>query len=248
MCPYGRLQSVMFDKDTLIVSYDAERGESRGSRKKNTDYKADGLGDCIDCQLCVQVCPTGIDIRDGLQVACIQCALCIDACDSIMDQMNYPRGLIRYTTEHLLEHKTGYNWLRPRLIGYSVVLLVMVGLFAYTLAMRVPLSIEAIRDRNQLYRENNEGLIENVYTLKVMNKSQQTETYHIALKGDDAIKLVNVHDFSLAAGEVSNLPVTLQADPGLLEKAKYEIEFQVQATSNDDVNAKIESRFLAPTH
>ncbi len=248
MCPYGRLQSVMFDKDTLIVSYDAERGESRGSRKKNTDYKADGLGDCIDCQLCVQVCPTGIDIRDGLQVACIQCALCIDACDSIMDQMNYPRGLVRYTTEHILEHKSSYHWLRPRLIGYSAVLLVLIGMFVYTLAMRIPLTIEAIRDRNQLYRENNEGLIENVYTLKVMNKSQQMQTYHVEIEGDAAITMTKVPDFSLAAGEVSNLPVTLQADPESLKQTKYDIEFEVHATNNDDMKAKTESRFLAPTH
>ncbi|MCW9017817.1 MAG: cytochrome c oxidase accessory protein CcoG, partial [Kangiellaceae bacterium] len=100
MCPYARFQSAMFDKDTLIISYDEKRGESRGKRKKKSDYKSKGLGDCIDCNQCVHVCPTGIDIRDGLQYECIACAACIDVCDNVMDQMGYEQGLIRYTTEH----------------------------------------------------------------------------------------------------------------------------------------------------
>ncbi|MEN9429975.1 MAG: cytochrome c oxidase accessory protein CcoG [Pseudomonadota bacterium] len=248
MCPYGRFQSVMFDKDTLIVSYDSERGEPRGKRKKDVDLKNAGLGSCIDCQLCVQVCPTGIDIRDGLQFQCIQCALCIDACDSIMDQMNYPRGLIRYTTEHILKEKTGYHWLRPRLIGFLTVLMIMIGLFVYSLATRVPLAIEAIRDRNQLYRENSEGLIENVYTLKIMNKSQQAATYHLSVEGDEHITLVDVPDFSLAASEISTLPVTLQADPGYLKKSNYEVKFNIKAINDEKLEAKTESRFLAPAN
>ena len=247
MCPYGRFQSVMFDKDTLIVSYDTERGESRGARKKTVDPKEAGLGDCIDCQLCVQVCPTGIDIRDGLQLECIQCAACIDACDSIMDQMGYQRGLVRYTTENILEKKSGYHWLRPRLIGYSVVVLVMMVTFVYSLAARVPLSIDAIRDRNQLYRENSDGLIENVYTLKVMNKSQQTQQYHLTLaEGQEHIQLIPIGDFSLDAGEVSSLPVTLQADPADLAQTNTKIAFKVEAVANKDVTAQVESRFLSP--
>ena len=249
MCPYGRFQSVMFDKDTLIVSYDTERGESRGARKKTVDPKEAGLGDCIDCQLCVQVCPTGIDIRDGLQLECIQCAACIDACDSIMDQMGYQRGLVRYTTENILEKKSGYHWLRPRLIGYSAVVLVMMVMFVYSLAARVPLSIDAIRDRNQLYRENSEGLIENVYTLKVMNKSQQTQQYHLTLAGDNTnIQLIPIEDFNLDAGEVSNLPVTLQADPADLAQSNTKITFKVEAVADKNVTAQVESRFLSPSN
>ncbi len=246
MCPYGRFQSVMFDKDTLIVSYDSERGEPRGKRKKESDYLAEGLGSCIDCQLCVQVCPTGIDIRDGLQFQCIQCALCIDACDSIMDQMGYARGLVRYTTENILTKKTSYHWLRPRLLGFSAVLIIMMGIFAYSLATRVPLAIEAMRDRNQLFRENNEGLIENVYTLRIMNKSQKTATYHLSIEGDEHITLVNVPDFALVAGEISTLPVTLQADPGYLKKSNYTIEFKLKAVNDESLTAETESRFLAP--
>ena len=117
MCPYARFQSVMFDRDTLIVSYDPARGEPRGSRKRSADPAELGLGDCIDCDLCVQVCPTGIDIREGLQYECIGCALCIDACDSVMHKMGYEPGLIRYTSENALEGKKTH-WARPRVIGY----------------------------------------------------------------------------------------------------------------------------------
>jgi len=168
MCPYARFQSVMFDKDTLIVSYDPRRGEVRGPRKKGADYKAQGLGDCIDCTMCVQVCPTGIDIRDGLQIECIGCAACIDACDNIMDKMDYPRGLISYTTEHNLSGQKTHK-LRPRLIGYALVLLAMMSLLATAFFMRPLVGFDVSKDR-VLYRENAEGRIENVYSLKIMNK------------------------------------------------------------------------------
>ena len=140
MCPYARFQSVMFDKDTLIVSYDPGRGEPRGSRKRSADPAALGLGECIDCELCKQVCPTGIDIRDGLQYECIGCALCMDACNSVMDKMSYPRGLIRYTSEDELEGRKT-RWLRPRIIGYVLVLCVMVGVFWYNMFSRIPVEL-----------------------------------------------------------------------------------------------------------
>src|SRR5690554_1628921 len=164
MCPYARFQGVMFDRDTLIITYDAKRGEPRGSRSRKADPAMLGLGSCIDCGLCVEVCPTGIDIRNGLQIECIGCAACIDACDAIMDKMGYPRGLISYTTEHNLSgQKT--RLLRPRLIGYAAALLVMMGLFSWALVNRPLVQIDVLKDR-VLYRENEEGMIENVYTLK----------------------------------------------------------------------------------
>jgi len=246
MCPYGRFQSVMFDKDTLIISYDAKRGEQRGGRKKGVDYHSEGLGDCIDCTLCVQVCPTGIDIRNGLQFECISCAACIDACDSIMDQMGYERGLVRYTTEHLLEHGGRYKFLRGRLIGYAGLIGVMAIVFLVALAFRVPLELDAIRDRNQLYRENNEGLIENVYLVKAMNKSQKAEHYRLTMSSDAPIRMVAPVEFTLEAGELESLPVTLVADPGELTKTKYDIRFDLQARSDEDVRKSTESRFLAP--
>lgn len=185
MCPYARFQSVMFDKDTLIVSYDPNRGEQRGPRKKNIDYKAQGLGDCIDCTMCVQVCPTGIDIRDGLQFECIGCAACIDACDSIMAKMNYPKGLISYTTEHRLSGEET-RLLRPRLIGYAIALVAMTSVFGYAVSNRSLVELDVLKDR-VLYRENNDGRIENVYILKVMNKAQRDLTFVIDAKGLDGL-------------------------------------------------------------
>lgn len=246
MCPYGRFQSVMMDKDTLIISYDEKRGESRGSRKRGTDYKADGLGDCIDCELCVQVCPTGIDIRDGLQYECIQCAACIDACDSIMDQMGYDRGLIRYTTENLLENGGRYQFFRARLIGYALVMAIVASIFLAALAMRTPLEVETLRDRNQLFRENSEGLIENVYLLKVLNKSQKNDVYTVTLEGDKHIKMEKPLSLSIDAGEHISTPITLVADPGELDSNKYAIKFKVQSTLDPSTSKESESRFLAP--
>ena len=176
MCPYARFQSVMFDQDTLIVSYDPQRGETRGSRKRGSDYRANGLGECIDCELCVQVCPTGIDIRNGLQYECIGCALCIDACNSVMDKMEYPRGLIRYTSEHQLSGgKT--HWIRPRIIGYLVMLSLMIGVFAYNVIGRIPLELTVIRDRNQLYVTTDSGKIDNIYTLQLVNMDKACLLY-----------------------------------------------------------------------
>lgn len=177
ICPYARFQSVMFDADTLIVSYDPARGEPRGARKHGD--KPESLGDCIDCSLCVQVCPTGIDIRNGLQYECITCALCIDACDSVMDKMDYPRGLIRYTTENALRGKPT-RILRPRLLSYSVAVLVMMVLFAITVMTRIPLEMDVQRDRDQAYREAADGSIENLYTVKLLNKDQHPHSYQLA--------------------------------------------------------------------
>lgn len=156
MCPYARFQSAMFDKDTFIVGYDTDRGESRGPRPRKKDPKTLGLGDCIDCKLCVEVCPSGIDIRDGLQYECINCGACVDACDQTMDRMGYEKGLISYTTEHKLEgHQT--DIVRPKLIGYGIVMAVMVGVFFTLLSNVQPMGLDVLRDRNQLFRMNNEG-------------------------------------------------------------------------------------------
>ncbi|MDQ8037788.1 MAG: cytochrome c oxidase accessory protein CcoG [Pedobacter sp.] len=247
MCPYGRFQSVMIDRDSLIISYDKARGDPRGSRRKETDYKAQGLGDCIDCTLCVQVCPTGIDIRDGLQYECIQCAACIDACDSIMDQMGYARGLVRYTTENILENGGKYKLLRLRLIGYAAVISIMASVFLVALALRVPLEVETIRDRNQLYRETSAGMIENSYLLKIMNKSQKAESYSLRLEAVPEISMRAPATLDIGPGEMITVPVTLSADPGYLKQSKYDITFAVQSRQDEGVHKSSESRFLAPT-
>ncbi|MDX2351272.1 cytochrome c oxidase accessory protein CcoG [Stutzerimonas xanthomarina] len=245
MCPYARFQSVMFDKDTLIVSYDPRRGERRGPRKKDADYKAMGLGDCIDCTMCVQVCPTGIDIRDGLQIECIGCAACIDACDTIMDKMNYPRGLISYTTEHNLSgQKT--HLVRPRLIGYAVALTAMMGVFAYAVSDRALVKLDVLKDR-VLYRENEQGRIENVYTLKVMNKAQSEQTFIIEAVGLEGLQYEGRNEVRAEAGELVTVPVELSVAPEQLPSSTNEIIFHIRSADDSSIEDEAESRFIGPS-
>lgn len=245
MCPYARFQSVMFDQDTLIVSYDPRRGEKRGPRKKDADYKAQGLGDCIDCKMCVQVCPTGIDIRDGLQIECIGCAACIDACDDIMDKMNYPKGLISYTTEHNLSGRKT-RLLRPRLIGYAVALVAMIGLFAWAVATRPLVELDVLKDR-VLFRENERGYIENVYTLKIMNKAQRDMTYVITADGLDGLVYEGKREVRALAGEVYSFPVELSIAPEKLPSSANNIVFHVQSADDPSIKNDADSRFIGPS-
>jgi len=242
MCPYARFQSVMFDENTLVVSYDADRGDPRGSRKRNTDYKDKDLGDCIDCNLCVQVCPTGIDIRDGLQYECIGCALCIDACDSIMDKMKYPPGLISYTTEKKLEGKDS-RILRPKSVAYAVVLSLMICSFAYSIITRVPLVLDVIKDRGALYQLTGLGKIENSYILKIMNMSDHNMEFEISVEGIESLHITTQTQVSVKSGEVYILPTSIEADPEKMKTNHYTIEFTVQAL-NEELSATSESRFL----
>ena len=244
MCPYARFQSAMFDKDTVTVSYDYNRGESRGARGRKQDHKAMGLGDCIDCSLCVQVCPTGIDIRNGLQYECINCGACIDACDGVMDKMNYPKGLIRYTTEHELKGKK-VHLIRAKLVGYAVVLVVMTSLLIMEIVNRVPLSLDIIRDRNELARENFNGEVENVYTLKILNKSQTDNVYRLSVKGLDEVKWIGEQEVSVKAADVYTLPISLAIDPYDLKDHMTKITFVVeQISSDDDVKFEQQSRLF----
>lgn len=194
MCPYARFQSVMFDQDTWIISYDPARGEPRGSRSKKTDYKAAGLGTCTDCSICVQVCPTGIDIRKGLQYECIGCAACIDACDQVMEKMDYPKGLIRYSTERALTHRDATQTfhqplVRPRIFIYAALLVVVSTLFVVSLFLRKPFRVDVIRDRATLAREVEDGYIENVYRLQVMNNSEQALALRVSVGGLATVSL-----------------------------------------------------------
>ena len=244
MCPYARFQSAMFDKDTITVSYDYNRGESRGPRGKKQDHKAMGLGDCIDCNLCVQVCPTGIDIRNGLQYECINCGACVDACDGVMENMNYAKGLIRYTTENELKGKK-VRLVRAKLIGYAVVLVVMSGLLVMEIVNRVPVSLEIIRDRNQLSRETFNGDVENVYTLKILNKSQTNNTYRVSVRGIDNVKWIGEQEVTVKAANVYTLPISLAMDPYDLTEPMTTITFVLkQISPESDVMFEQESRFF----
>ena len=244
MCPYARFQSVMFDRDTLTIAYDPQRGESRGPRKKDANHKAQGLGDCIDCHMCVQVCPTGIDIRDGLQMECIGCAACIDACDSIMDKMSYPRGLIGYKSEHTLQGGTT-QWMRPRLLGYVTVLVVMIGALVIALQQRPMVSMDVIKDRG-LFRENALGQIENIYTLKVINKTQQPQTYRLRLVDAEGFELHGKTEFTLAASEMSDIPVSVAMLADRAPSSSQEISFELIDTDQPNVRSLARSRFVAP--
>jgi cytochrome c oxidase accessory protein FixG len=247
MCPYARFQSVMFDQDTLAVSYDSSRGENRGPRRREVDPAALGLGDCIDCQLCVQVCPTGIDIRDGLQMECIGCAACIDACDSIMTKMNYSHGLIRYASERELLGGTTH-WLRPRLLGYVGVLVLMIGALGLALHERPMVSLDVNKDRG-LFRENALGQIENIYTLKVINKTQHSQHYRLTLTdtdGSDAFELHGSSELALNAGEISDFPVSVALLAERPKSSSQPITFQIIDLDQPAIQSTATSRFVAP--
>ena len=250
MCPYARFQSVMFDPDTLVISYDPNRGEPRGPRRKEADYKAMGLGHCVDCGICVQVCPVGIDIRNGLQYECIGCAACIDGCDQVMEKMGYPKGLIRYTTENVLkgkyEDKQFLGHLaRPRTLIYSTILLAIAGVFVFTLANRVPLRVDVIRDRLALAKETEEGLVENVYRLQIINKEDAPHRYLITAAGIPNLKVVVPPGQIAAQGlETINVPVSLIADPAELHGRSIRVEFTVSAAESEKIATTTKTKFF----
>ena len=236
MCPYARFQSAMFDKDTLIVSYDTERGEPRGTRGRSTDLKAAKLGHCIDCGLCVQVCPTGIDIRKGLQYECIGCAACVDVCDGVMDKMQYPRGLIRFDTENgVAQHLTrGQHWrrvLRPRVLVYGAVLAAICIGLAASLWLRTPFKVDVVRDRATLARLVEDGRIENVYRLQLMNASESAQRFRITVGGLAGAQLRGSGEVSVGAAESRWAPVTVQLPPEAAARAgagAHPIEFRIE--------------------
>ncbi len=245
MCPYARFQGAMFDHDSLIITYDAERGEPRGSRRRGTDYKSQGLGDCIDCTMCVQVCPTGIDIREGLQYECIACAACIDACDSVMDKFGYPRGLVRYSTERALEHKK-YRFVRPRTIVYSAVLTILIVAMVSSIVLRKPVILDVIRDRNTLYRDVGRLGIENNYTIRVINKHNESHDYRLSVSGVEGMSIRSETTFSLSGESVLTLPVSVIV-PHEHAGGGQVIEFHLDATDGSGISVTEESRFRGPT-
>ena len=245
MCPYARFQSVMFDPNTRVVSYDPNRGEPRGSRKKGVDHHELGLGDCIDCGQCVQVCPTGIDIRDGLQYECIGCALCIDACDEVMDKMNYPRGLIRYTTENELEGKPS-KLLRPRTFGYGIALVLMISAMAFTIATRVPASLDVERDRGALFKFNGQGRVENTYTLRIANMTEVPQTFSIAVSGLETLQILTDTTVTVDSSDNRSLPTVVDVDPEVINSASNTIVFTLTSQTDPSLKIETESRFVGP--
>ncbi len=219
MCPYARFQSAMIDRDTLIISYDSERGEPRGPRSKKADLSTLGRGACIDCRQCVQVCPTGIDIREGLQYECIGCAACIDVCNDVMDRFDYPRGLIRYATQNGLQHRwsSARQWrrvMRPRVLIYGAILLSASALLVGSLAMRKPFKLDVVRDRATLAREVEDGVIENIYRLQLMNAADAVQHLALEVRDIDGLRISQPDGpLTLAPTEARWVTVSLRLPP-----------------------------------
>ena len=251
MCPYARFQSVMFDPDTLIVTYEEARGEPRGPRRKSDDLQAKGLGDCVDCKVCVQVCPTGIDIRNGLQYECIGCGLCIDACNEIMAKMDYQPGLIRYDTENSInKHYTSKEMLRhimrPRIMLYMGILLVITAIFAYSLSTRIPLRVDVLRDRGVMTREVGDGQTENVYILHIMNMQDEARTFTVKPEGLDNIRLDGADTFKVEPLGNLTQPINVRVPADVGNPGANQIRFIIEDTQNSSIKLDEKTTFIQP--
>ena len=239
MCPYARFQSAMFDQDTLIVTYDEERGEPRGARSRKADPAALSLGACVDCSLCVQVCPTGIDIRKGLQYECIGCGACADVCDTVMDKMGYARGLVRYTTQNALKlhwsrSQTLRHVLRPRVLIYTSILGVIVITMLVSLALRTPFKVDVVRDRGVMARVVAGGMTENVYRLQIMNATESAQRYKLGVAGMPGLR-INSEDVILVESTGSRwVAVTLRAPFQAAAPGAHPIHFDISAEGTQD--------------
>ncbi|RPI42556.1 MAG: cytochrome c oxidase accessory protein CcoG [Betaproteobacteria bacterium] len=250
MCPYARFQGVMFDRDTLTVTYDAARGEPRGARSRSVDPKSKGLGDCVDCGICVQVCPTGIDIRRGLQYECIGCAACIDGCNQVMDKMGYPRGLIRYSTENAIAgtvpaEKIARRIFRPRVLVYGSVLGLIVTAWVVGLALRTPLKVNVIRDRAALVREVEDGRLENIYRLQVMNAEERPHAYRVSVTGAAPMEVVVDATVTVPSATTLVFPVRVRAPAETLKRGSNPIVFHLTAVEDGSIAVNEKSVFFA---
>jgi cytochrome c oxidase accessory protein FixG len=245
MCPYARFQSAMFDKHTLIISYDTARGEPRGARARNSDYRAQGLGDCVDCKLCVQVCPTGIDIRKGLQYECIECAACVDACDGVMDKMNYPHGLIKFSTQAAIDG-SAVRVMRPRTLIYGALLSALVIGFGYAVTHRSLVAIDVLRDRNALYRTLDDGRIENVYTVRIINKDARSHRYHFSVSDlPSATVDTDQPVYEVPGSQVLSIAFRLRVDEQAI-RGGHDASVKIVADDDPSVAAQAKARFFAP--
>jgi cytochrome c oxidase accessory protein FixG len=254
MCPYARFQSAMFDHDTMVVSYDAARGEPRGTRARSTDLAQAKLGHCIDCGLCVNVCPVGIDIRDGLQYECIACTACIDACDGVMDKMKYPRGLIRYATQNGLVQRWNRaqmirRVLRPRVLIYGSVLLAISCAFVVSLMLRHTLKVDVVRDRTTLARLVDEGRIENVYRLQLMNATEQAQRYRVGVQGIPGAQLASATEVELQPAQARWVTLAVRVPPESARAAgpgAHPIRFHIESTRDAATAVDEKSTFVVP--
>jgi cytochrome c oxidase accessory protein FixG len=251
MCPYARFQSAMFDKDTMIVTYDKSRGEPRGARSKKADPAALGLGACVDCTLCVQVCPTGIDIRNGLQYECIGCGACIDVCDEVMDKVGYARGLVKYSTQNGMAQGWSRDQMvshafRPRVLVYSGILGVITLAVFVSLFLRTPLKVDVIRDRGALARMVEQGRIENVFRLQIMNATEASQRYVIDVQGLDGIGIASETEVDVLPTEVRSAAVRVQIPPNAAPSGSHQIQFTIRSTGKDVSEVVEKAVFIVP--
>jgi len=251
MCPYARFQGVMVDSDTLVITYDPARGDPRGSRSRKADPKKTGLGDCVDCSLCVQVCPTGIDIRDGQQYECIGCAACIDVCDQVMDRVGYPRGLIRYDTLNNMQEggSTEGLWrqvLRPRVFLYGAILITATIALLTSIATQVPFKVDVIRDRGSLSREVKNGLIENVYRMMIINNDEELRTFVIEVDGLPGAEIDSEHEVKVDGGTHRLVAVRVRAEPDTGEAGSNTIQFVLHTLHDPAVVRREKASFFMP--
>ncbi|MES2413712.1 MAG: cytochrome c oxidase accessory protein CcoG [Pseudomonadota bacterium] len=254
MCPYARFQSAMFDRDTLIVTYDEARGEGRGARPRSetpAEYRSRGLGDCIDCGLCVQVCPTGIDIRKGLQYECISCSACIDACNGVMKKMHYPAGLIRNSTQNGIAQKLNRSAmfrrvLRPRVLVYTAVLGAVSMAMLASLLLRASFRVDVVPDRGSIARMVGQGEIENVYRLQIMNAAEHDQQYSIRVTGIEGAQVVSDATASVDAAGSRWIPVRVRTPPGMLSPGSHAIQFLVSTRGISPEQVDEKSVFLVP--
>jgi len=249
-CPYGRFQSALVDADSLVIGYDTGRGEPRGHklREENIDNTQKELGDCIDCSLCVQVCPTGIDIRNGLQCECIGCALCIDACNAVMCKIGRPKGLIRYSSMRALSGGVT-KVIRLRVVAYTLSIVLLIGFFGYELYTRVPMEMQVLRDRSALYIKGEGGVIRNVYTLRVTNMDIDDHKFKVSATGlDDNLPVrlsMGENPITVKSGEVYEGLVVLTVDKEIDQKINY-LNFIVESVSDKELRIVRDATFVMP--
>ena len=250
MCPYARFQSAMFDHDTLIVTYDNERGEPRGARSRQVVLSSSGLGACVDCSLCVQVCPTGIDIRQGLQYECIGCGACADVCDGVMDKMGYDKGLVRYTTQNALTN----HWdtaamlkrvFRPRVLVYTAILWTLIIALGVSLWLRTPMKVDVLRDRGTLARITPDGNLENVFRLQIMNATELSQRMHIQVRGAPGLALTAGAHVEVLPAQSRWAVVDVSLPFDALPAGSHKIWFDV-SNADGSINITEASVFVVP--
>jgi cytochrome c oxidase accessory protein FixG len=246
VCPYGRLQGVLLDRKSIVVAYDYKRGENRGKFRKGENRDEAGKGDCIDCHQCVQVCPTGIDIRNGTQLECVNCTACIDACDNIMERVGLPKGLIRYASEENIAEGKKFRF-TARSIAYSIILVLLAGVLAGLLVMRTDVETSILRTPGMLYQDQGDNKISNLYNIKIINKTNKDMPIHLELMDEKgSIQMVGNENFYLEKQGVAESALFVIFDKNDLQKMKTEIHIGVY--SEDKLIEKVKTNFLGPAN